>query len=228
MTIPPPGWRELREGLDPAIAATPAPNGPVVPEPWVITPVLDHGPTLETVHRWLNGAANAASYDQAWPIERMAEEMAYQHAGVYSRPFLIGTAERWLGFFEVYRAGRDIVAKTYQADPGDLGLHATLGVQDREARRVGRAMLKAVLDGLLVANPDCRRVVAEPNASNRVVHLINRSIGFVEIGPIQLPHKKAILFAYPRTPEDLPTLLPPPADAAGSAEAKAAEAAPAG
>jgi RimJ/RimL family protein N-acetyltransferase len=55
-----------------------------------------------------------------------------------------------------------------------------------------RAVITAVMDELF-ADPRTRRVVVEPDVTNKAVHALNEMVGFVPAREIQKPEKRALL-----------------------------------
>jgi hypothetical protein len=59
-------------------------------------------------------------------------------------------------------------------------------------------VLRAVGIGLLAADPACARVVGDPAASHGVARAAFASAGFVLVGEVDLPHKRAAVMALVR------------------------------
>lgn len=200
--------RERRDGLAPEVLAVPAPPTPALPTPWLMRVARADGEDLDLVHRWMNAPHVAPFWDQAWSKQRWADELATQLAGTYSRPYIIELNGQPFMYAELYRAARDVVADHYPADPYDIGVHAAIGEPEMAGRGLAFRLWLYVIDGLFAAEPRCRRLVTDPDAAHTVARRLDdgvaRHTGGALLGEVQLPHKRAALYAYPRTPQDLP------------------------
>ncbi|GAB2813267.1 GNAT family N-acetyltransferase [Lentzea nigeriaca] len=176
-----------------------APPLPVLPPPWSVRVLTPDDAGL--VADWMNTPHVAAAWDQAWPLQRWADELARQLAGDHSLPCVASYDGRPLAYLEIYRVVRDRLAAHYPAGPHDLGVHVAIGDPQDIGRGLGSALLRAVADGLLAAEPGCSQIVAEPNVLNPASQRAFRNAGFRYAGEVVFPHKKAALLIRPRAEE---------------------------
>ncbi|MFF7307761.1 GNAT family N-acetyltransferase [Streptomyces sp. NPDC008137] len=80
----------------------------------------------------------------------------------------------------------------YDPEPGDVGMHFLVAPTDRPIHGFTKAVITAVMDELF-ADPRTRRVVVEPDVSNKAVHTLNEAVGFVPEREIDKPEKRALL-----------------------------------
>ncbi|MEO3870001.1 GNAT family N-acetyltransferase [Nonomuraea sp. B12E4] len=171
---------------------------------WRITVIEPEADGIAVVCDWMNRPHVAGPWDQAWPYERWAEEIARQAAGAHSRPCLASLDGEPVAYLELYRVLRDRLAPLYPYRPRDIGVHIAIGAHENLGRGLGRELLRAVAVGLLAAEPECTRVVAEPNVRNAASLRAFAAAGFVRAGGVTMPHKTAALMVYPRAQEDVP------------------------
>lgn len=185
-----------------------APDVPGVPIPelgagWSLRPVrvagADGGPDVALVHRWMNNEHVAVNWNQAWSVPQWRDELAGQLAGRHSAPCIVGLDGRDVGYLELYRVQRDKLARCYSHDPHDLGVHIAIGEPDAIGRGVGSSLLRAVAEGLLSADPDCARVVAEPNVHNGASVGAFGKAGFERAAEVGLPNKNSALMVFDRS-----------------------------
>ncbi|MCK2220950.1 acetyltransferase [Actinomadura sp. ATCC 31491] len=181
-----------------------APPIPSLRDGWRVAPIEPGAEAVAVVHDWMNRPHVAAPWDQAWPYERWAREIARQAEGEHSRPCLAHLDGEPVAYLELYRVLRDRLAPLYPYRPHDLGVHIAIGDERNLARGLGRTLLRAVAEGLLAADGRCTRVVAEPDVRNEPSVRAFTAAGFVRTGEVTMPHKTAALMVYPRTQEDLP------------------------
>lgn len=177
---------------------------PAVAPPWQIRPVEPDGADLERVVGWMARPHIEDYWQQAWSTDRWAKEIAMQRAGDHSLPCLVLQSGTPVAYLEVYRVHRDRISALYPADEHDLGVHVAIGEYSSTGRGLGRSLLRAIADGLLAADPACRRVVAEPDVRNIASLRAFVAAGFQHCGELTLPEKTAALLVRPRTAADLP------------------------
>ena len=89
---------------------------------------------------------------------------------------------------------RELVG-AWHAEPGDVGMHV-LVAPPAEGTPVIPGLTSAVMAAVVrfcLDRPGARRVVVEPDARNAAIRVKNRAAGFVELGPLDLGHKTAML-----------------------------------
>ncbi|MFG1616541.1 GNAT family N-acetyltransferase [Nonomuraea wenchangensis] len=181
-----------------------APPIPSLDGGWRVAPIEPGADGVAVVHDWMNRPHVAGPWDQAWPYERWAAEIARQAAGRHSRPCLAYRDGEPVAYLELYRVLRDRLAPLYPYRSHDLGVHIAIGDERDLGHGVGRRLLRAVAVGLLAADERCTRVVAEPDVRNEPSVRAFTAAGFVRAGEVTMPHKTAALMVYPRAQEDLP------------------------
>jgi hypothetical protein len=122
-------------------------------------------------------------------VERAYREIAadeHHHA-------LLGLRDGEPAFLMEYYdpAHRELVG-LYEPQPGDVGMHFLTPATDTPVHGFTRSVITAVM-ARLFEDPAVRRVVVEPDVSNKAVHALNEAVGFVVEREIQKPEKKALL-----------------------------------
>jgi lysine N-acyltransferase len=167
---------------------------------WSVRPVRPHGADVTLVTGWMSEPHVAKAWQQAWPAERWADELAEQLAGPRSVPCLVHRCDEALGYVEIYRPILFPLGAYYPAEPHDLGVHIAIGDIANTRRGFGSMLLRDLADGLLAADPACGRVVAEPSVDNVASVRAFGKAGFRQEGIIELPHKTAALLVRTRKP----------------------------
>lgn len=184
-----------------AAGPLPAPPVPVLGAPWSLRIPRGEG-DLALIHDWMSEPHVAKFWHQHWELERWRDELARQIAGEDSLPCLIAHEGEDLAYIEVYRVARDRISGHYEHEPSDLGVHIAIGQSERTGRGLGRALLRALAEGLMEADSYCARVVAEPDSGNTPSISAFSAAGFLPTGQITLPEKTATLMMYRRTEGD--------------------------
>jgi len=193
--------REVTSGLAATVVAAGPPPAPVLSAPWSLRQVSAQGADPELVSRWMNEPHVALFWEQAWPPQRWAEAIAGQLAGDCSRPYLVSYEGTPVAYVEIYRTPRDVVGLRYPADPYDLGLHLAIGEREQTLRGLGRKLVRALADGLAVADPRCRRVLADPDERHVIARRMFAGAGFRLLGVRDLGHKHAALLVHDLSPD---------------------------
>lgn len=157
------------------------------------------GPDVSTVHRWMNTEHVAVNWKQDWPYEQWRAELATQLSGMHSVPCLVGRHGQEFAYVELYRVARDKLAPCYPYEDHDVGVHIALGEPASTGRGVGSSLLNAVAEGVLAADPRCRRVVAEPDVRNVASVSAFGKAGFSYTREVGLPTKNSALMVFERS-----------------------------
>ncbi|GAB3299218.1 GNAT family N-acetyltransferase [Parasphingorhabdus pacifica] len=190
----------LRDAAEPDVPGVPLPR---LGDGWSLRPVRiedadDGGSDVRLVHHWMNEEHVAANWKQDWSLEQWRKALMHQLDGNHSVPCVISAGGRQIGYLEVYRVVRDTLAGCYPHHPRDLGVHIAIGEQGAIGRGMGSSLLRTVARGLLDADPECRRVVAEPNVHNGASIGAFAKAGFVREREVGLPDKNSALMVFAR------------------------------
>ncbi|WP_217208319.1 GNAT family N-acetyltransferase [Streptomyces sp. AC550_RSS872] len=132
---------------------------------------------------WMMQGASLVDVERAY-MEIAADE--HHHA-------LLGLQDGLPAFLmEKYDPAHRELVGLYEPQPGDIGMHFLTPPTDRPVRGFTRSVITAVMAHLF-EDPEVRRVVVEPDVSNKAVHALNEAVGFVPEREIQKPEKKALL-----------------------------------
>lgn len=153
---------------------------------------------LKLVHRWMNRPHVSEFWQQAWPPGRLAAYLTRQLIGSHSRPCLGLLAGVPVSYWEFYRPVAEPVGASYDVSITDLGVHVLIGDPRLTGRGLGTVLISAVRDGLFDADPDCQRIVAEPDVRNVLSVLAFQRAGFTRRADIVLPGKDAVLMIAER------------------------------
>lgn len=198
--------RELTEGLSDEVSRVPAPPSVAeVPEPYAFRladPVRD----AAMISEWMNRPHLAEAWESAWPPDRWRRHLEAQIDGDYSRPFIGSLEGKDGGYVELYRAAKDSIATRYEADPYDLGIHAAIADLDLLSKGVGPYLLPHFVASVLGQEPNCRRIMFDPDHRNTVARKFCERAGCVFLGEHDMSNRRMALYALVRSPEDVPRL----------------------
>jgi RimJ/RimL family protein N-acetyltransferase len=155
---------------------------------------VDLAGDLGLLVEWMNDPAVDAYWELAGPAATTRRHVEAQLGGdSHSLPclgFLDGVPT---GYFELYRADLDPLARHYPALPEDIGIHLLLGPAESRGRGLGGVLLDALAARILHQRPRCHRVVAEPDVRNTASVRAFQKAGFERTAELALPTKRAAL-----------------------------------
>ncbi|GAA3757325.1 GNAT family N-acetyltransferase [Streptomyces tremellae] len=173
-----------------------------------VTP-LDAEADADLLHSWVSEdrarfwGMTGATRDEVRDAYAHMATLTTHHAHLVRRD---GTP---VALLVTYDATADRVAECYQARPGDTGIHLLLGPPPGGRADAGfTAALLSVIVDFVLADPACRRIVAEPDAANEKALARFARSGFepgpeivlpeVDLPEVRLPAKRARLVVMDR------------------------------
>lgn len=189
--------RELTDIAD-AVRIVPAPPTPVVTEPYDIR--LARADDADMVSEWMNRPHLAEAWEYDWPPERWRRYLQAQLDGEYSRPLIASFQGTPAGYIEVYRAAKDSIAPRYDADPHDIGLHAAIADLNLVNKGIGPFLLPKVVASVFELEPNCRRIMFDPDHRNTGARRVCEWAGCTFLGEHDMSNRRMALYALPRTP----------------------------
>jgi RimJ/RimL family protein N-acetyltransferase len=151
---------------------------------------------IAIIHTWMNDPVVAEYWALAGPIERTAQHVADQQSSAHTEAYLARLAGRPIGYWALYQAAHDPLARHYAALCDDTGIHLLIGEADCRGIGLGAVLLQAVADA--VQRERGGRVVAEPDERNIASIRSFLRAGFACESTLDLPEKRATLMVRPK------------------------------
>jgi lysine N-acyltransferase len=183
----------------------PPPPIPQLPEPYGLR-LADPDADAELLSEWMNRPHLAESWEYAWPAERWRRYLRAQRESGFSRPFIASLDGEDHGYLEIYRAAKDSIATRYVYDPYDLGLHVAVADLDYMSQGHVRYLLPHWLVSMFTLDPQCRRIMLDPDHRNTLARKFCESGGLAFLGEHDMSNRRMALYVLPRTPDDVPSL----------------------
>jgi lysine N-acyltransferase len=180
-----------------------APPTPELADPYAIR-VADPDDDAELISEWMNRPHLAEAWEYDWPPQRWRGYLRAQLASEYSRPFVGSFRGKEVAYLEVYRAAKDSIAPRYAADPHDLGLHAALADLRFVNKGIAPILLPRVVASLFELEPQCRRIMFDPDHRNAGARRLCEWAGCTFLGEHDMANRRMALYTLPRTPDDVP------------------------
>lgn len=192
--------RELIDIADEVRAVDAAPI-PVLADPYDIR-LADAAVDAELISEWMNRPHLVEAWEYDWPPQRWQRYLQAQLDGRYSRPLIASFRGNPAGYVELYRAAKDSIAPCYAADPHDIGIHAAIADLGLVNRGLGPTLLPRIVAGMFEHDPDCRRIMFDPDHRNTGARRLCEWAGCEFLGEHQMSNRRMALYALPRTPGD--------------------------
>lgn len=197
--------RELTDLSDEVRIVPPPPGVAEVPDPYAFR-LADPAADAQMIAEWMNRPALAESWEYAWPAERWHRYLSAQLNGAYSRPFFASQDGKDHAYIELYRAAKDSIATRYEADPYDLGIHAAIADEEFVNRGIAGFVLPHFVASVLSQDPQCRRIMFDPDHRNKTARRFCERAGCVFLGEHDMSNRRMALYALARNPGDVPKL----------------------
>lgn len=199
--------RQLADVSD-EVRAVPAPPLPELSEPYGIR-YVDPEADAAMISEWMNRPHLASTWHYDYPADQWQRHLSIQFEGNFSRPVIVTLDGQNLVYMEFFRAAQDDIATLYHADPYDVGFHSAIVDSDMLDKGHAQKLVPQFLSSVFSAEPQCRRFMGDTLADRRALGFR----GCVRVGGVLLGEpfiekwgRRVALFAWPRTPEDLPAL----------------------
>jgi RimJ/RimL family protein N-acetyltransferase len=153
---------------------------------------LDPLKDAELLHSWVTHPKAAYWMMQDAKLQDVEREYMRIAAHEYHDAYLGLHEGRPAFLMESYDPRYVELEGLYDPEPGDVGMHFLVAPTDRPIHGFTKAVITTVMDELF-ADPRTRRVVVEPDVSNKAVHALNEAVGFVPEREIDKPEKRALL-----------------------------------
>ncbi|HUH67669.1 MAG TPA: GNAT family N-acetyltransferase [Mycobacterium sp.] len=196
--------RELTDIPDEVRNVLPPPM-PELPKPYGLR-LADPDADTEMMAEWMNRPHLAESWEYAWPAAHWRRYLRAQLESSFSRPFVASLDGVDRAYIELYRAARDSIATRYECDSYDLGIHAAIADLDFMNKGIARFLLPHFVASVLNAEPQCRRIMFDPDHRNVLARKFCERGGCVFLGEHDMSNRRMALYVLPRTPDDVPRL----------------------
>ncbi|HEX5256408.1 MAG TPA: GNAT family N-acetyltransferase [Mycobacterium sp.] len=189
--------RELTDIAE-AVRKVPPPPVPELALPNTIRVADPDGADAEIVAEWMNRPHLAATWEYDWPVARWRNHLRAQVDGAYSRPLILSIQGVDRAYMEIYRAAKDSIARCYDSQPHDLGLHGAIADEELVNRGLGPLILRKVIASILVKDPACQRIMFDPDHRNTTVRRLCESLSCVFLGEHDMVNRRMALYALGR------------------------------
>lgn len=198
--------REFTDVTDDVVAAGPPPV-PAVGGDFTLRVVDPLGADPELLEEWFARPHLVQTWEQEWDALRWRTDAAFRLSGDYSRPVIFSRAGVDVGYLEIYRVARDEIARLYDVDAHDLGLHVATADPELLGRGLVSGLMRDLADALLAADPACRRIAVEPASNNTPMRRALTKRGWSDHGEFQVRPDRRIALHLLERPQS--SSLPP-------------------
>ncbi|MBA0045007.1 GNAT family N-acetyltransferase [Mycobacterium sp. NPDC050853] len=198
----PTGYRIARENTDVAVEVIEA-GAPPLPSfdgtRYAMRVVDPAGSDPDMLSEWFARPHLLETWEQRWSAARWHEDASYRLAGHYSLPCILSVDGAEIGYVEMYRAARDEISRIYPSHPHDTGFHIATAAAEYLGRGVISEWIRLLPFAVFAADPDCRRMMAEPAAGNPPIHKVLARLEWTALGEFDIrPDRRIALYRFDR------------------------------
>lgn len=152
---------------------------------------------FELLYKWMHKDHVAKSWQLNKPYAELLQYFQSNIAKSTQELFILSVNGFIFAYAEVYMAYHDRLADFYACLPDDYGVHILIGDETLIGRGYSRLCLRALSD-YIFSYTNANRVLLEPNVEVKQLAIVCQSIGFSNMGQINLPEKVATVYAVDR------------------------------
>ena len=132
---------------------------------------------LGRLHAWLESEHVKPYWRLDLPLPAFRDRLAEKLGDGHLTPYVGCLDHVPMSYWECYWAAEDDVAKHYDAEPADQGVHLLIGPEEYLGHGYALPLLRAVV-AMQFRHPETDRVVAEPDARNERAVRVFEACGF--------------------------------------------------
>ncbi|MBW0534036.1 hypothetical protein O181_073751 [Austropuccinia psidii MF-1] len=162
---------------------------------------------IELLHSWLNDPrvdefwadSGTKEFHVQWLKDRYEDHHVLPILGSY-RGTQHGdkTAIEPFAYYEIYWAADDKVAKYYDVEKYDRGIHMLVGSSQHRGPHRVRSWLPSLAHYIFSEEPQTRRIISEPNVRNNKMITYLECFGFERKKDVDMGHKHAAIMVLER------------------------------
>ncbi|ASW91564.1 GNAT family N-acetyltransferase [Mycobacterium marseillense] len=194
--------RELTD-LPERIRSVPPPPIPDLPEPYGLR-LAEPDADAEMIAEWMSRPHLVEAWESHWPVARWRRYLRAQLDGGFSRPLIATLDGTDRAYIEIYRAAKDSIARRYDHDPHDLGLHVAIADLDYIEHGHAGYLLPHLVISIFTLDPRCRRIMFDPDHRNALARKFCERGGCAFLGEHDMANRRMALYSLPRAPDDVP------------------------
>lgn len=154
---------------------------------------------LGRLHVWLNSDHVLPYWQLDDPLPAFQGKLAEKLADDHLTPYVGSLDHVPMSYWERYWVADDPLARHYDAEPADQGLHLLIGPPEYLGEGYATPLLRA-MTAFAFRHPETDRVVAEPDARNERAIRVFERCGYEPVRKFEFPEedKTALLVACDR------------------------------
>jgi acetyl CoA:N6-hydroxylysine acetyl transferase len=149
---------------------------------------------LTRLYSWVHEPHVIPQWKLNFPIHQLIEHFKKALNDPHQSLFILSVDHTEVCYAETYYAPDDILSKYVSLHPGDYGIHLLIGPPHAKGKG-NAAPLLCMLTDYLFSVCQAKRVLVEPDHQVKPMTILERKLGFNNLGLIQLPDKTATLYA---------------------------------
>lgn len=149
---------------------------------------------LDQLFEWVHHPHTIPNWQLNKPKVQLYQHFRKAQENRHQSLFIVAVDQQELCYAETYFAPYDRLANFCEVSADDYGLHLLIGPPHAIGQGYSELILCTLTDYLFTYHR-AKRVLVEPNHRMQQMSILERKLGFSNLGFIKLPEKKAILYA---------------------------------
>ena len=155
---------------------------------------VDLSRDFDRLYTWMHQPHVAKFWQLNLPHDQLLAHFKAALAMPHQELFILQINGQITGYAETYYAPDDRLAQFCQLQAGDFGIHLLIGEQNAIGKGYSSLIVRGLSDYLFTQHM-AERVLLEPNAEVSALSILERKLGFSNLGNLELPEKVATLYA---------------------------------
>lgn len=148
---------------------------------------------FERLFTWMHQPHVAKFWQLNLPADQLLAHFKSALAMPHQKLFILQINNQIIGYAETYYAPDDRLAQFCELQAGDFGIHLLIGEKDAVGKGYSSLIVRGLSDYLFTQHL-AKRVLLEPNIEVSALSILERKLGFSNLGNLELPEKVAILY----------------------------------
>lgn len=153
---------------------------------------------LPLLHKWMHNEHVIPQWQLNKPELELHVFFEKMLVDDHQRLYFITLDDQPIGYVEVYECHRDRIARYYDTDTYDMGIHLLFGEPNVLGLGHFRPVLTLFAEFIFSSNDRVQKMVCEPDCEVPAFQRCAKDLGLKEVTQIQLPEKRASLLFLQR------------------------------
>lgn len=155
---------------------------------------IDINADFSLLYKWMHEPHVAEFWQLNLPKDKLLKHFENALIDTHQELFIIAIDKQLIAYGETYEASKDKLANFCKVQDNDFGIHLLIGEKSALGKNYSSLIVCALTD-YLFQKYSASLVLVEPSSKVKQLTILERKLGFSNLGNITLPEKIATLYA---------------------------------